>query len=163
MVFHHLNLPLCHIHYQRVPCSVNNLLTFANLLYKRNFPQQKSNKSCLVSVLTRSGCPKITFKSKKNVLLSLLSFMPMSPCLTMWDLLVSLLSWSMRMITAPSSASRCTTSASLRTHLLAPHCFVSWWVPQSRDADDYVWDSCDLPWRRNVSVFHTDDVSTTTF
>lgn len=34
------------------------------------------------------------------------------------------------MITGPSSADHCTTSAFLRTHPLVLHCYESWWVSQ---------------------------------
>lgn len=60
-----------------------------------------------------------------------LSFMPTSPCPTMWASPACSLSWSMRMITGPSSANRCTTSAFQKTQFLVLHCSASWWVPSN--------------------------------
>lgn len=57
------------------------------------------------------------------------SCMPMSPCPTTWASRASSSSWSMRMITGPSSANRCTTSAFQKTRLLVLHCSASGWVP----------------------------------
>lgn len=64
--------------------------------------------------------------------------MPTSPCPTTWALPVSLLCWSMRMITGPSSANLCTTSASQKTQLLGPRCSASWWV-SFKTAVQFVW------------------------
>lgn len=75
---------------------------------------------------------------------SFLSFMPTSPCPTTWASHACSLSWSMRMITGPSSANRCTTSAFQKTQLLVLHCSASWWVPSNTHAEFvviYSWNS----------------------
>lgn len=89
----------------------------------------RSNEPCSLLVVI-----SFTHFNPKCVPLSLPSSTPMSPCLTTWGSPVSLLSWSMRTTTAPSSASPCTTSACRKTRLLAPRCSESWWVSQIRDA-----------------------------
>lgn len=79
----------------------------------------------------RGDRPKISRSGPSRLIIqfpSVLSFMPMSPCPNTWVLLASLLNWSTRTTTGPSSADRSTTSAFLKTHLLVHHCCASWWV-----------------------------------
>lgn len=105
------------------------------------------NETCSLLVLI-----SFTHFRPKRVSLSLLSSTQTSPCRTMWDSPVSLLSWSTRTTTAPSSASRCTTSASLKARRLAPRCSKSWWVSlwctfslQQPRTLDFMQRSFDLP------------------
>lgn len=82
---------------------------------------------------------------------SFLSSMPTSQCLTMWASRVCSLSWSTKMITGPSSANRCTTSAFRKTQLLVLHCSASWWVLANTRAEFvviYFWNS-----DYNISIF----------